>query len=101
MTTLTTGSKKNGSAVHRPAAHQMRQPDLNPHLIRRRAYEIYLGRNGGPGDHVSDWIQAERELRGARGNLASGNLPRGRGRPLLHAEARSTSIGDGVLDNVD
>ncbi len=30
--------------------------------IRARAYEIYLRRNNGPGDALSDWIQAEREL---------------------------------------
>jgi len=30
--------------------------------IRLRAYQIYLARNGGPGDAMSDWIQAEREL---------------------------------------
>jgi Protein of unknown function (DUF2934) len=30
--------------------------------IARRAYEIYLGRNGGPGDPTADWLQAEREL---------------------------------------
>ncbi len=33
--------------------------------IRRRAYEIYLRRNGGPGDASVDWLQAECELRGA------------------------------------
>ena len=31
--------------------------------IRARAYEIYLRRNGGPGDAHADWAQAERELR--------------------------------------
>jgi len=30
--------------------------------IARRAYEISLARNGGPGDALSDWLQAEREL---------------------------------------
>jgi hypothetical protein len=34
--------------------------------VQRRAYEIYLERNGAPGDPVSDWLQAERELRDAR-----------------------------------
>lgn len=33
-----------------------------PDQIRQRAFEIYLRRNGGPGDPVADWIQAEREL---------------------------------------
>lgn len=31
--------------------------------IRMRAYEIFLGRKGAPGDPVTDWLQAERELR--------------------------------------
>ena len=31
--------------------------------IRRRAYEIYLGRGGVPGDQNEDWAAAEREVR--------------------------------------
>lgn len=31
--------------------------------IRQRAYEIYLSRNGEPGDAVQNWLQAELELR--------------------------------------
>ena len=30
--------------------------------IRIRAYEIYIERDGQPGDELSDWLQAEREL---------------------------------------
>ena len=30
--------------------------------IRRRAYEIYLGRGAQPGRELEDWLQAEREL---------------------------------------
>ena len=30
--------------------------------IRNRAYEIYLQRGGQPGDELSDWLRAEREL---------------------------------------
>jgi Protein of unknown function (DUF2934) len=30
--------------------------------IRRRAYEIFLARDGATGDAVSDWLQAKREL---------------------------------------
>jgi hypothetical protein len=30
--------------------------------VHRRAYEIYLGRTGN-GDALSDWLQAEREMR--------------------------------------
>jgi len=31
--------------------------------IRRRAHEIYLSRNGAPGNAEVDWLQAECELR--------------------------------------
>jgi hypothetical protein len=31
--------------------------------IAKRAYEIYLSRQGAPGDPMSDWLQAEAELR--------------------------------------
>ncbi len=36
-------------------------------LIEKRAYDIYLSRcrNGGAGDQESDWLQAERELKGS------------------------------------
>jgi Protein of unknown function (DUF2934) len=30
--------------------------------IRRRAYEIYLGRGEEPGYEIEDWLQAEREF---------------------------------------
>ena len=30
--------------------------------IRRRAYEIYLGRGQQPGTELDDWLQAEQEL---------------------------------------
>ncbi|MCG3139104.1 MAG: D-inositol-3-phosphate glycosyltransferase [Phycisphaerae bacterium] len=33
-------------------------------MIRQRAHQIYLARNGTPGDPAQDWLQAERELRG-------------------------------------
>lgn len=34
--------------------------------IERRAYDIYLTRNGAPGDPVADWLRAEREVLGAK-----------------------------------
>ena len=40
------------SANHKPTQEE----------IRRRAYEIYLERNGLPGDELDDWLRAEREL---------------------------------------
>jgi len=37
-------------------------------MIRSRAHEIYLERNGGPGDAPSDWLRAEFELGSHRGD---------------------------------
>jgi len=41
-------------------------PNLTPYIeaqIRQRAYEVYLAREGQEGDEVSDWFDAERELK--------------------------------------
>jgi hypothetical protein len=35
---------------------------LSHEEIRRRAYEIYLERDGHAGDALDDWLRAEREL---------------------------------------
>lgn len=59
-----------------------------PERIRMRAYEIFLGRKGAPGDPVTDWLQAEGELRaGIAGRAAvpkklEVTIPRGE--VLLH-----------------
>ena len=39
--------------------------------IRRRAYELFLQRNGAPGDPAADWIVAEREVRARLANKES------------------------------
>ena len=49
------------------ANRQQRTPEpeattITEDQIRARAYEIYLERNGEPGDPVEDWLQAEAEL---------------------------------------
>jgi hypothetical protein len=31
--------------------------------IRRRAEEIYIKRGGSPGDEMSDWLEAEKEIK--------------------------------------
>jgi len=41
---------------------QETQIEITHERIRIRAYEIFLARNGGPGDPTADWCQAEREL---------------------------------------
>ena len=39
---------------------------LSEEEVRIRAYEVFLERGAEPGDELSDWLQAERELRGSR-----------------------------------
>jgi hypothetical protein len=61
--------------------------------IRRRAYEIYLGRSGVSGDPVADWLQAERGLRDERNtqnvSLESSGARGGRGRGKAVGRGRS------------
>jgi hypothetical protein len=41
------------------------RPTYVDQQIRERAYEIYLARGGQDGNEVSDWLAAERELKGS------------------------------------
>ncbi len=46
--------------------------NITPEQIRARAYEIFVARGNRPGDSLSDWCQAERELRSApAGSIAA------------------------------
>ena len=59
--TLTSAPSKF-SATSRPVTKPRTKVAPTEEQIRARAFEIYLARNGGPGDADSDWAQAEREL---------------------------------------
>ena len=50
--------------THVPVTQRVepKQSTITEDDVRLRAYEIYLERGGIPGDEVSDWLQAEREL---------------------------------------
>lgn len=61
-TTSTTSMKKSLSSVRPPVLVMQGNAGLEEE-IRRRAYEIYLARNGSPGDERQDWLIAEREIR--------------------------------------
>ena len=58
--------KKSPTTTHSAASkpRKTRAPKTNPthEEIAFRAYEIYLERNGAPGDPRSDWLRAEAEL---------------------------------------
>jgi hypothetical protein len=99
MSTITTASRRNGTSARQVAPKANAIVEAKPNLIRRRAYEIFLARNGGPGDHVSDWIQAEQELSGAshdtRVVVRSSERRESEGR----SAATQQAIRDGILDN--
>jgi hypothetical protein len=90
MTMTAPRNRKSGLPARRTAPTGAARFEHNPELIRCRAYEIFLGRNGRPGDPLSDWVQAERELRGeSRGSPAPV-------RPAEHDSIRGASgVGPG------
>jgi hypothetical protein len=50
-------------------------PDVSQDAVARRAFELYRARNGQPGDPLSDWLLAEREL---KNQVTSNPAPRAR-----------------------
>lgn len=61
-------SKSKGQETQATSGSQMEAvkasagESLRIEEIRIRAYQIYMERDGQPGDELSDWLQAEREL---------------------------------------
>lgn len=74
-------------ARERPAGDAVAS-DCVHERIRRRAFELFLARCGGHGDALSDWLEAERQLRAAelrRGREDS--MAAERGEALLSGES--------------
>lgn len=99
MSTITTANRRNGTSARQLAPKATAIVEAKPHLIRRRAYEIFLARNGGPGDSVSDWIQAEQELNGVSHDAPVVVRSGERRAREARSELTSRPIRDGVLDN--
>jgi len=59
------GPAPSAEAYAKLPTHGAAEPSQDE--IRRRAFEIFRARQGGPGDPVSDWLRAEAELRRERG----------------------------------
>jgi hypothetical protein len=65
---MTSKGKRNETLKHVASPVQPHAEDTSANAapsqeeIRRRAYEIYLERNGLPGDELDDCLRAEREL---------------------------------------
>ena len=64
VTVNTADDQASASGIALGSQHSAAEP-LAPseEAIRQRAYELYQARNGQGGDAVSDWHEAERELR--------------------------------------
>ena len=56
--------KGNGAGRTSRRRPEAKPPVITDKQVRLRAYEIYLarGRVTGPGDQLSDWLQAKQEL---------------------------------------
>lgn len=52
------------TATHSKQSHPA-DTKVTHDCICKRAHELFLARNGGPGDAASDWCRAEKELREA------------------------------------
>jgi hypothetical protein len=57
-------AKRTGAAASAESAAPRRAGHYTEAQVRECAYYLYLKRQGGSGDAVSDWLQAERELNG-------------------------------------
>ena len=62
-TAITVLQDSNGSPAHN-GAHRSKI-DTEIESIRTRAYELFLSRGALHGNDLGDWLNAERELRGA------------------------------------
>jgi hypothetical protein len=56
---LTMPARDESRAPRTPASPRRRPTEVE---VRQRAHEIWLARNGAPGNPLLDWLQAEREL---------------------------------------
>ena len=52
--------------AHNGAAAARLDRETNIEIIRLRAYELFLARGAAHGNDLADWLNAERELLGAR-----------------------------------
>ncbi len=63
MSSSSTGTSVRPRARSKPIREVPRVAGPTETQIRQRAYEIYVARNGAPGNPEWDWQQAELELR--------------------------------------
>ncbi|HYL63988.1 MAG TPA: DUF2934 domain-containing protein [Candidatus Methylomirabilis sp.] len=64
-------SPTNGSTSSSPKKSRSKKIAPATEAIQLRAYEIYLERNGAPGNPLEDWVRAENELLHAGGKKSA------------------------------
>ena len=55
-------ARANGNGTHTRSKSPSSRKLTPQEKIQLRAYEIYLERNGAPGNPLEDWVRAEREV---------------------------------------
>jgi len=60
-----TKTKQTSSPVEKKPAKSKAKVKPSHDEIAEKAFQIYLERNGAPGDPMQDWIRAEQELTAA------------------------------------
>jgi hypothetical protein len=55
-------ARTNGNGTSAPKKSPSAKRLTPQEKIQLRAYEIYLERNGAPGNPLEDWVRAEREV---------------------------------------
>jgi len=65
MVTRSTRKQKEAEKTNLPVYNAVPSLTELHNLVTARAHEIYLARNGAPGDDLDDWLSAEREVIGS------------------------------------
>lgn len=55
-------ARENGNGTSARSKSPSTKRLTSQQKIELRAYEIYLERNGAPGNPLEDWVRAEREI---------------------------------------
>lgn len=55
-------ARSNGNGTSARSTSSSTKRLTSQQKIELRAYEIYLERNGAPGNPLEDWVRAEREI---------------------------------------
>jgi hypothetical protein len=99
-----TRGKKPRISASRPKSKPSARSEVTLDRIRCRAYEIYCDRSGARvrgGDHVSDWLQAERELTNATKSARVGVRSGGHHQTYDRSEVKPQSRCDRVVHAVE